>query len=1126
MEYYKILTLVKVIYFVLNIFCFLQKANSLQAETSQIKNNMSSKNKFSIQKSQNINPIEIEYEMSNLDNNYFVISTKDGFLHLYKKLDPKKKIWSVNLGEELIRTNIIRKNIIDENKVLIPMDGKLFIVTNEPDIQFEEFAIPITDLVNKAPFSLYFMPNYLFIGNKLSNLITIDIESGNIVQNEFSFNKKKNNNNIINVFRDDYTLICLKNNEQVWNTTVSDIVIVKEGSSNEILASNDYMNNFNNFEIGINQNDIISIHDYDTHKRFPVKIYEQNHAMKTTDTSFFGRYDDGYFFYSEWDYDDEKFKKLMNNFGNDKKNKKKISFLYKLRYSIMKIYQNITMFYFDILIFLTFVLLVYQIIINFIKNNKNVLKNVKQNCSNNIKDSIKVEQKKTEENINNNAKQRNTEIKNDTIQIPKINNSQIIKEKIEKTKIEEEEDKKLIETNSINTNIHNEVSPFKQGNIIQSNGIWDSSNSESSDSSSDLISQTFIKTKQTENLKNKNIQLSNNNNNNYKYNNSKIEENETKEKTESISKKDNVYISRGTTRLERDFKEFEKLGKGGFGIVLKARHKIDDKINAIKIVKLENLNEKNVIREAQTMKGIHSEHIVEYKSCWFDASLGSLEYLVNDSESEEEEVEFNNDISKSKSFSKLNGKNYSKHLKKIDENEDEDKDDISNLLNYQRSNYYNNVINNENENFKNNINNINESFNYKSSSHSHISNEPSIVFCDNENNNNKLCDIIFGDENENSTQYGMNNIIFEDEKSISNNNELKNNSGNSKRYNHAILKKENYSSQNLKYNSMIFDSNLSQKSSISSNKDIFIRKRFKSKTDLVNYPYLLNLCDDNYIAKKIYEEPLSDTERSGNKNKKNKKKQKMKVNLDFRDDTSKSLTRQSKISLKEIPQLKTYFFIQMEFCEGLTLRQYIDNNVEKGLSENTIFIFTYQLLKSLKKIHEHNIIHRDIKPDNIFVINNHSIKIGDFGLATEMKEIKKDKGSKNNLLIPHNKKSSNSLIKGYNESCLEGTPIYISPEQLERKAIDGKVDIYALGLVLYEMCGCFLTQMERRKSLENLKLNRIIVDKVKDKYSIQSKLILKMTERNARIRPNADDVLKSEEFLEWKALRKKMVLDM
>ena len=1121
MEYYKILTLIKIICFFLNIFCFLQKANSSQIKTSQIKNNIISKNKFSNQKSQNINPIEIEYEMLNLDNNYYVISTKDGFLHLYKKLDPKKKIWSVNLGKELIRTNIIRKNIIDENKVLIPMDGKLFIVTNENDIQFEEFAIPITDLVNKSPFSLDFMPNYLFIGNKLSNLITIDIENGNIVQNEFSFNKNKNNYHIINVIRDDYTLICLKNDEQVWNTTVSDIVIVKEGSSNEILASNDYMNNFNKFDIGINQNEIISIHDYDTNKKFPVKIYEQNHAMKTTDTSFFGKYDDGYFFYSEWDYDDEKFKKLINNFGKSKKNKKKISFLYKLRYSIMKIYHSISLFYFEIFIFLTFVLLVYQIIINFNKNNKNVLKNVNKNC-------LKNEQKKIEENITNNTKQEKIEIKKELTQkikeIPKINNFQIPKENIEKTKNEEKEDEKIQESNSKNSNINNQNSSFKQNNIIQSNGIWDISNSESSYSSSEIISQSTIKTKQIENPNNKNPQIQNNNNTKNIIN----EENESKEKTNLILKKDKdkLYISRGITRLERDFKEFEKLGKGGFGIVLKARHKIDDKINAIKIVKLENLNEKNVVREAQTMKGIHSEHIVEYKSCWFDASLGSLEYLVNDSESEEEEDEFNNDVSKSKSFSKLNGKNYSKHLKKIDENEDEDKDDISNLLNYQRSNYHNNIINVENENIKNDINNISESFNYKSSSHSHISNEPSIVFCDNENSNNKLCDIIFGDENESSIQSGMNNIIFEDEKSITNNNELKNNSQNSKRFNHVRLKKENYSSQNLNYNSMIFDSNLSQKSSISSNKDIFIRKRFKSKTDLVNFPYLLNLCDDNYIAKKIYEEPLSDTERSGNKNKKNKKKQKMKVNLDFRDDTSKSLTRQSKISLKEIPQLKTYFFIQMEFCEGLTLRQYIDNNVEKGLSENTIFIFTYQLLKSLKKIHEHNIIHRDIKPDNIFVINNHSIKIGDFGLATEMKEIKKEKGSKNNLLLPYNKKSSNSLIKGYNESCLEGTPIYISPEQLERKAIDGKVDIYALGLVLYEMCGCFLTQMERRKSLENLKLNRIIVDKVKDNYSIQSKLILKMTERNARIRPNADDVLKCEEFLEWKALRKKMILDM
>ena len=1117
MEHYKIITLIKYICFLFNIFCFLQKTNSTQIESPKQKNDIPPQNSFSKSPFQNINPLEIEYETSNLDNNYFVISTKDGNLHLFEKMPLIKKKWTVNLGEELIRTHIIRKNIINENKVLIPMDGKLFIVTNQPDIKLEEFAIPITDLVNRSPFSLYFMPNYLFRGNKVSNLFTIDIESGNVVQDELIFykNYKNNNNKIINVFRDDYTLICLKNNEQVWNTTVSEIIIVNEGSYNEMMIGYDYMkNNLNNFDIDINQNEIISIHDYDNKRHFPVKIYEQNHATKTTDTSFFGRYDDGYFFYSEWDYDDEKIKKSMNSFRKPKK-KKKI-FNLNLRYIFLKLYEWYYFDYFFIFLFIVYVCYLY--IYFFMKGKKN--NNVKFNKSIKLKEDNKVEQKKTEDENIINAKQEKLENKIEPSQqktlteIPKITNQNIITPKKEIiNNVEEKEkikDKSLEKKTSLNLN---------------SNGIWDVSNSESSDSSNEIITLQIIQKNQINNNNNKD------NNSNILNLNIKKEEEEKKENDLNIDNK--LYTSRGITRLERDFKEFEKLGKGGFGCVLKARHKIDDKINAIKIVKLENLNEQNVIREAQTMTKIHSEHIVEYKSCWFDASLGSLESLVNDSESEEEESEDYNNNDFSKSYSKK--KNHNRYLKKIDENEDEDKDDISNLLNYKRSGYYYDNINNI-ENIENNNDSYKKenSFNYRSSSHSHSnsqnSNEPSIVFCDNDNKKSKSIifddntikskeSIIFEDSNNkssNSIIFGDNtikskdSIIFTDSNNV--NNENNNNINISGRYKFQKYKKENYSSQNLSFNSMKNDRN-----SFSPTIEIS-RKKFKSKTDLVNFPYLLNLFDDNYIAKKIYEEPNSDTERSNNKTKKNKKKQK--INIDFRDDTSKSITRKSKISLKETPKFKTYFFIQMEFCEGLTLRQYIDNNIENGLNENTIFIFTYQLLKSLKKIHEHNIIHRDIKPDNIFVINNNSIKIGDFGLATEMKEIKKEKGSKNNLLLPHNRKSSSSLIKGYNESCLEGTPIYISPEQLERKSINEKVDIYALGLVLYEMCGCFLTQMERRKSLENLKLNRIIVDKVLNKFPIQSKLILKMTERNARIRPNAKGVLKSEEFIEWKEERK------
>ena len=154
-------------------------------------------------------------------------------------------------------------------------------------------------------------------------------------------------------------------------------------------------------------------------------------------------------------------------------------------------------------------------------------------------------------------------------------------------------------------------------------------------------------------------------------------------------------------------------------------------------------------------------------------------------------------------------------------------------------------------------------------------------------------------------------------------------------------------------------------------------------------------------------------------------------------------------------------------------------------------------------------------PDNIFVYNNNSIKIGDFGLATE---VKNDKNAKNFFSPSKSRNGSRMNLDTLDQNSVgevEGTPIYLSPEQLERRPIDGKVDIYAMGLVLYEMCGCFETYMERRTSIENLKNNRVICDKVLTNYPIQSKLIMKMTEKKPQDRPTACEVLNSEEFKEW-----------
>lgn len=81
--------------------------------------------------------------------------------------------------------------------------------------------------------------------------------------------------------------------------------------------------------------------------------------------------------------------------------------------------------------------------------------------------------------------------------------------------------------------------------------------------------------------------------------------------------------------MEKDFKDITLIKKSNIGIILKARHKIDEETYAIKIMKLSNPNdEQSVISEAKNMTKIHTKHIIEYITCWFDKSLGKYEYFL------------------------------------------------------------------------------------------------------------------------------------------------------------------------------------------------------------------------------------------------------------------------------------------------------------------------------------------------------------------------------------------------------------------------------------------------------------------------------------------------------------------
>ena len=180
---------------------------------------------------------------------------------------------------------------------------------------------------------------------------------------------------------------------------------------------------------------------------------------------------------------------------------------------------------------------------------------------------------------------------------------------------------------------------------------------------------------------------------------------------------------------------------------------------------------------------------------------------------------------------------------------------------------------------------------------------------------------------------------------------------------------------------------------------------------------------------------------------------------------------------------RVYFYMQMEYCEGIPLSYYIQQRKNPS-NENLIIHIFYQICNAVQHIHSKSIIHRDLKPGNIFMNKKFKIKIIDFGLASE-----------------NHTKNEESV----------GTALYLSPEQLEKKPYNEKVDIYALGIILMEMCCFFKTIHERRKIIKNVNEGKYPEEQMKF-YENELKLIKKMTKYNPNERPGIEDVINSEEM--------------
>ena len=125
-------------------------------------------------------------------------------------------------------------------------------------------------------------------------------------------------------------------------------------------------------------------------------------------------------------------------------------------------------------------------------------------------------------------------------------------------------------------------------------------------------------------------------------------------------------------------------------------------------------------------------------------------------------------------------------------------------------------------------------------------------------------------------------------------------------------------------------------------------------------------------------------------------------------------------------------YIVMEYIDGITLKEYLDQR--KDIRWKEAVHFTVQILRALQHAHDKGIVHRDIKPQNIMLLSDGTIKVTDFGIA---------------------RLTRNDMKATVDGNKAIGSVHYISPEQARGEITDEKTDLYSVGIMLYEiLTGC------------------------------------------------------------------------
>ncbi|XP_045503958.1 eukaryotic translation initiation factor 2-alpha kinase [Colias croceus] len=144
---------------------------------------------------------------------------------------------------------------------------------------------------------------------------------------------------------------------------------------------------------------------------------------------------------------------------------------------------------------------------------------------------------------------------------------------------------------------------------------------------------------------------------------------------------------------------------------------------------------------------------------------------------------------------------------------------------------------------------------------------------------------------------------------------------------------------------------------------------------------------------------------------------------------------------------KMYLYIQMQLCRRDSLHDWLRDNRTWECRRDKVKTLFSQIVSAVEYVHLAGLIHRDLKPSNIFFAPDGKVKVGDFGLVTAMGDSQGEPADESHPYGGHTHRV--------------GTHLYMSPEQLQGLPYSYKVDIYSLGLVLFELLHPFGTEAER-----------------------------------------------------------------